>query len=97
MARPNTFSCPVCGKDVPAKAKACPHCGACDKSGWNEEMSIYDGIDLPDGDFDREISPEEGIRHPYRLRGKRLIWWITGVVLTLVILYLIFANILFRG
>ena len=97
MAQKSTFPCPVCGEDVPDKAKACPHCGACDKSGWNEEMSVYDGIDLPDGDFDRELSPEESLNHPYRLRGIKLIWWITTVIVALVIAYLIAGNIFFRG
>jgi hypothetical protein len=47
------FSCPVCGEDVPAGARACPECGACEKSGWSDE-AIYDGIDLPDDEFEHE-------------------------------------------
>jgi len=39
--------CPVCGCEVHAKAKACPECGACASTGWNEETN-YDGLDLPD-------------------------------------------------
>jgi hypothetical protein len=42
-----TFTCPVCGADVPRRAKACPECGACEKSGWSEERYL-DGVDLPE-------------------------------------------------
>ena len=47
------FECPVCGEDVPANAKACPECGACEKSGWSEDLASS-GLDLPDEDFDYE-------------------------------------------
>ena len=30
-------TCPVCGEDVPRGARACPGCGADERSGWNEE------------------------------------------------------------
>jgi hypothetical protein len=43
--------CPVCGHDVPSRARACPGCGASHDSGWNEEASVS-GLDLPDEDFD---------------------------------------------
>jgi len=46
-----SFSCPVCGADVPRQAKACPECGACEKSGWSEDRYL-DGLNLPDEDFD---------------------------------------------
>jgi hypothetical protein len=39
--------CPVCGADVPRGARACPGCGADERSGWNEEETLYDGLDLP--------------------------------------------------
>jgi predicted nucleic acid-binding Zn ribbon protein len=44
--------CPVCGAAVPRGARACPECGADDRSGWNEDETRYDGIDLPDDAFD---------------------------------------------
>ena len=59
MAKPrDSFSCPVCGEDVPAGALACPECGACDKSGWNED-SYLDGVDLPGGDQDEDGEKEK--------------------------------------
>ena len=50
--RPAPAICPVCGCDVPAKSPACPECGADHETGWNDEQSIYDGVDLPDDHFD---------------------------------------------
>lgn len=44
--------CPVCGAEVPPAARACPECGADDTTGWNEDRAAYDGLDLPDNEFD---------------------------------------------
>lgn len=41
-------NCPVCGEAVPRRAKACPGCGADERSGWDEAATLYDGLDLPD-------------------------------------------------
>ena len=30
------FTCPICGADVPIKARACPECGSDEKTGWSE-------------------------------------------------------------
>ncbi|MEB3229719.1 MAG: zinc ribbon domain-containing protein [Leptolyngbyaceae bacterium] len=29
------FTCPICGTDVPIKARACPECGSDDETGWS--------------------------------------------------------------
>lgn len=50
--------CPVCGEDVPRNAKACPGCGADERSGWNEETTRYDGLDLPDEAYADDDSPQ---------------------------------------
>jgi hypothetical protein len=50
--RPPPEVCPVCGEDVPRKAKACPGCGSCHESGWNEEESIYDGTDITEHGYE---------------------------------------------
>ncbi len=46
--------CPVCGEAVPRGAKACPGCGADERTGWNEDATRYDGLDLPDEAYDDE-------------------------------------------
>ena len=75
-----SFSCPVCGEDVPLKARACPHCGACEKSGWNEEASGGDGLDLPEEGFDYEKFKEAEFGTPRKLKGKDLFWKVAAVV-----------------
>ena len=49
--------CPVCGDDVPQKAKSCPGCGADERTGWNEDATRYDGLNLPDAAFDEADTP----------------------------------------
>lgn len=47
----NYFTCPICGAEVPVKAKACPECGSDENTGWSEEAK-YIHL-LPDyGDSD---------------------------------------------
>ena len=83
---PTPSECPVCGADVPANARACPECGADEQTGWNEDASRYDGLDLPDPDFDYEGTLEnEGLKPKTRPRGTPAIWWIIGVILALLI------------
>jgi hypothetical protein len=96
MASKNTFSCPVCGEDVPAKAKACPHCGACEKSGWNEEGSAADGLDLPDDDFDYEKFTANEFGAPRKLGGKELFWKVVAVVVLVLMMIAFGANFLLR-
>jgi hypothetical protein len=66
---------------VPVKAKACHHCGACEKSGWNAEASGADGLDLPEDDFDYEKFTAEEFGTPRKMKSIPLIWKIIGVVL----------------
>jgi hypothetical protein len=78
MAR-GPFTCPVCGEEVPPNAKACPECGACDKSGWSADRH-QDG--LPDGedDFDYDKFLEDEFGQGQRRRGVPLVWWIIAIV-----------------
>jgi hypothetical protein len=80
------FECPVCGEDVPAKAKACPHCGACEKSGWNEEGSATDGLDLPEAGFDYEKFAREEFGSPVQMQSRQLFWKVTAVVILVLII-----------
>jgi hypothetical protein len=76
--------CPVCGCDVPAKAKACPECGACATTGWNED-SAYDGLDLPSPEADQTW--EEKTRQPRQVQ-------FLPITITIIVL-LIFSGIWF--
>lgn len=58
----NVFTCPICGGEVKTKARACPHCGSDEKTGWSEntyldEIGLYD-----EDDYEETIRREFGIR-----------------------------------
>ncbi len=76
--------CPICGADVPPQARACPECGADERTGWNEEETRYDGLDLPE--------PEDSPRHPPKQARTSLgisrFWWIVGIAVVLILVYL---------
>jgi hypothetical protein len=50
-------TCPVCGEAVPRGARACPGCGADERSGWDEETTRGDALDLPDAAYRDEAEP----------------------------------------
>jgi len=83
--------CPVCHEFVPRKAVACPDCGACAMSGWNEDEAVYDGLDLPDDDdsfdYDEFTEREFGIKRNNRRRAPSKPWWhYVGIVLVIIML-----------
>lgn len=62
MTRPTQSApeeCAVCGSAIPARARACPECGADERTGWRES-SVYDGVDLPDDNDARPDSRSAG-------------------------------------
>lgn len=86
MARrslPPPDECANCGADIPPNARACPECGADERTGWRE-TSIYDGLDLP-GDDDDDAD-EKG--SPRRKRGGLAWYWIAAFILVLATLVL---------
>jgi hypothetical protein len=70
----------VCGENVPRTALACPECGADHTSGWREDADTYDGVDLPDDDFNYE----EFVKHRFESSqgpAIKTVWWITAILL----------------
>lgn len=53
---PPPDECANCGADIPRNARACPECGADERTGWRE-TSVYDGLDLPDDETSNETVP----------------------------------------
>lgn len=89
--------CPVCGEWVPRGAAACDDCGACAKSGWKADADIYDGVDLPDDDFDYDDFIQREFGNASRSRpgiSKQTFWRIVAaIVLGVMILgYLLSAR-----
>ncbi len=74
--------CPVCGDDVPRGAKSCPGCGADERTGWNEEATRYDGLNLPDDAFDEDTPPDH-IERPW-LRNFAIIFAIVLILIAFV-------------
>lgn len=58
---------------MPPKAKACPHCGADERSGWDEDSARYDGLDLPDSAFDDDSEEDRPAKQnrPSRFERQR--------------------------
>jgi len=67
--------CPVCGEDVPEGALACPGCGADADTGWNEEATAADGLDLPDDEgFDYDAFVQREFGEPRASAGRWKTW-----------------------
>lgn len=86
----DTFTCPACGEEVPAGAKACPHCGSDDETGWSDKTYL-DGVELYDGDdYQDSLRREFGGPAPKRSNMALIIAIIAAVVVICFILNYIF-------
>lgn len=87
MARslPPPDECANCGAEIPRNARACPNCGADERTGWRES-SIYDGLDLPDEAYDDADSHDH--RSSHERRGGLAWYWIAAFILVLATLVL---------
>jgi hypothetical protein len=84
MKSNKTFICPVCSGEVRIGAKACPHCGSDERTGWNDKTYL-DGIDLGD-DVDYEELREQEFGAPGPTKQK--LSWVVVVAAILLILAL---------
>ena len=76
--------CANCGSPIPRTARACPVCGADERTGWRE-TSVYDDLDLPDEAFDDGASAPK--RKPTgTINGIAWYWWAAAVCLVLFVL-----------
>ncbi|HUF64033.1 MAG TPA: hypothetical protein VMN36_18290 [Verrucomicrobiales bacterium] len=81
--------CPVCYEDVPPRAKACPSCGADERSGWNEDNLLYDGLDLPEGAWENRNAADTSRRSA----SAGIPWfWKAAAVILLVALFLLYRR-----
>jgi RNA polymerase subunit RPABC4/transcription elongation factor Spt4 len=80
--------CPNCGASVPPRARACPACGADEKTGWSEKATADRlGISDPDDfDYDEFAREEFGTTKSPKPRGIRWLWWAVALVLALLFL-----------
>ena len=71
-------TCANCGAAIPRRARACPECGADERTGWRD-TSIYDGLDLPATAWS-DASDKPAPSGP-RVNGMPWYWWCVGAVL----------------
>ena len=87
-ARPPPDECANCGAAIPRGARACPECGADERTGWREQ-SIYDDLDLPEEAFEDESAG----RARKLKRGIAWHWWCVAIML---VLMLVIGAVAFR-
>lgn len=78
--------CANCGAAIPPQARACPECGADERTGWRE-AGLYDGLDLPEEAFDDPTSTRLGRGQPpaRQMHGLPWYWWCVGIGLAAVL------------
>ncbi len=80
---PAPVECANCGAAIPSGAKACPECGADERTGWRE-TSVYDDLDLPDEVFTDDEGPRP--KPPRTINQIAWYWWMAAVCLALLLL-----------
>ncbi len=85
--------CPVCDTEVPEGARACPHCGADETTGWSDTARAQRlGIPADDDEpFDAEEFAQEEFGGGPKRRGQWL-WIATGVIVLAAFLYPAFRH-----
>jgi hypothetical protein len=74
--------CAQCGAEIPPRARACPGCGADERTGWREQ-SVYDGLNLPDDETDDDTRSAPRSSRP----RDRLAWyWVLTIIAVLLLL-----------
>ena len=74
---------------MPRNAKACPECGADEKTGWSES-AYTSGLGLPDEEFDHDKFVKQEFGGEIRPRGISWLWWVTALLLILLFLFFFF-------
>jgi len=87
--------CPHCGAPVPPKARACPECGADERTGWSDRAEAQ-RLGLPDDEFDYDEFVAEEFGRPaeskIRPRGISWLWWAVAAGLVLGFLFWFFVR-----
>ena len=75
--------CANCGTAIPRKARACPECGADERTGWRE-TSVYDSVDLPASGWSEADENRRELKSR-RVNGVPWYWWCVGTVLVVLL------------
>ena len=79
--------CPACGEWIPRNAAECDCCGASAASNWQAESDVYDGLNLPDEDFDYDEFVEKEFGKGGKPESRRRFWWWVAVLLVIALGY----------
>lgn len=87
MKQPPPAECAQCGASIPRHAKACPECGADERTGWRE-VDPADGLDLPASAYDDEPRSAP-LRQPapHRVNGLAWYWFVLAAALLTAFVY----------
>ena len=82
------FICPDCGAEVRVGSKGCVRCASSRATKqWSEvpkpweRDEVYDGLDLPDTEFDYQKFCDEEFQGKRRLSPREWFWWGVAVIL----------------
>jgi predicted nucleic acid-binding Zn ribbon protein len=76
---PPPAECAHCGAEIPRTARACPECGADERTGWRDtDATRYDGLDLPESAFADEEAATAPQKSP---AAPRWLWPGVGALL----------------
>ncbi len=79
--QPPFFTCQNCGADVPAKALACPDCGADARTGLHGDEDEGAALGLEEEFSYEEFMQREFPRTGWRPAGLHWGWWLVGILL----------------
>lgn len=79
-SKPAPTECANCGASIPRSAKACPECGADERTGWRDQ-SLYDGLDLPETAWPDDTESGKPAPASTRVNGVPWYWWLVGAIL----------------
>ncbi len=80
-------TCANCGAAIPRHARACPECGADERTGWRE-TSIYDGLDLPESADEADAARPASFGRPPGWRHALKWYWLAAAILVAAVLAL---------
>jgi len=87
-----TFPCPNCGLDVPQKAKACPHCGSDENTGWSDRTYL-DGLGIYDEeDYQNTLYREGLVPKPKSGKGKLFTILVIILLILFIFIYILHAQ-----